>query len=158
MIVIVIYRVTRHPTCAMTQRLSSLRQQLAQAQQLLPGLLEVCFERTPLLPGTLYTLRRKCGKPVCRCTRGQLHQSTVLSYRGEGRSQNISPAAEHVDSLRDMTQHYRQCRQARVQLRRWFAQLLQLVDALHDARVQFGNAELRKQRPAKTCPSPSPGS
>src|SRR5437763_490048 len=120
----------------MTQRLSSLRQQLAQAQHLLPGLLEVCFERTPLLPGTLYALRRKCGKTACRCTRGQLHQSTVLSYRGEGRSQNISPAAEQVDSLRTMTQHYRQCRQTRVQLRRWFAHLLQLVDALQDARVQ----------------------
>src|SRR5262245_49963798 len=140
----------------MTQRLSSLRQQLDQAQQLLPGLLEVCFERTPLLPGSVYTLRRKCGKPTCHCTRGQLHQSTVLSYRGEGRSQNLSPAAEQVDSLRIMTQHYRQCRQARVRLRRWFAQLLQLVDALQDARVQLGNAQFRKQRPAKARPSPSP--
>jgi hypothetical protein len=142
----------------MTQRLSSLRQQLAQAQQLLPGLLEACFERTPLLPGTLYTLRRKCGKPACRCTRGQLHQSTVLSYRPDGRSQNISPAAEHVDSLRAMTQHYRQCRQTRVQLRRWFTQLLQLVDALQDARVQLGNAEFRKQHPASPRSSSSSGS
>jgi hypothetical protein len=142
----------------MTQRLSSLRQQLARAQQLLPGLLEVCFERTPLLPGTLYTLRRKCGKTACRCTRGQLHQSTVLSYRGEGRSQNISPAAEHIDSLRDMTQHYRQCRQARVQLRRWFAQLLQLVDALQDARVQLGVTQFRKQHPASPRSSSSSGS
>ena len=142
----------------MTQRLSSLRQQLAQVQQLLPGLLEVCFERTPLLPGTLYTLRRKCGKPACRCTRGQLHHSTVLSYRGEGRSQNISPAAEHVDSLRAMTQHYRQCRQTRVQLRRWYAQLLGLVDALHDARVQLGNAQFRKQRPGSARPAPPSGS
>src|SRR5882724_44769 len=138
----------------MTQRMSSLRRQLDQAQQLLPGLLEACFERTPLLPGTLYTLRRKCGKSACHCTRGHLHESTVLSYRGEGRSQNISPAAEQVDSLRVMTQHYRQCRQARVQLRRWFAQLLQLVDALQAARVQLGNAQFRKQRPASARPAP----
>src|SRR5882724_10665793 len=138
----------------MNQRLSSLRQQLTQVQQLLPGLLEVCFERTPLLPGTLYTLRRKCGKPSCRCTRGHLHESTVLSYRGQGRSQNISPAAEHLDALRTMTQHYRQCRQTRVQLRRWFAQILQLVDALQAARVQRGDSQFRKLCPAKVRQSP----
>ena len=142
----------------MNQRLSSLRQQLDQAQQLLPGLLEPCFERTPLLPGAVYSLRRKCGKPACHCTRGNLHESTILSYRGEGRSQNIVPAAEHLDSLRRMTQDYRQCRQARVQLRRWFAQLLQLVDALQAARVQFGNTQFRKQHAARARPSPPPGS
>jgi hypothetical protein len=132
----------------MNHRLSSLRAQLDRAQQLLPSLLEACFERTPLLPGTLYTLRRKCGKPSCHCTRGHLHQSTILSYRGEGRSQNISPAAEHLDTLRTMTQHYLQCRQARVQLRRWFVQLLHLVDALQSARVQLGVDHFRTLRPA----------
>jgi hypothetical protein len=158
MLVMVIYREARTPVAPMNQHLSSLRQQLAQAQQLLPGLLEVCFERTPLLPGSVYTLRRKCGKPSCRCARGHLHPSTVLSYRGEGRSQNISPAAEHVDSLRIMTEHYRQCRQARVQLRRWFVQLLQLVDALQDARVQLGNAQFRQQLPPKASSSSPSGS
>jgi hypothetical protein len=138
----------------MNQRLSSLRRQLDQAQQLLPGLLQVCFERTPLLPGSVYSLRRKCGKPTCHCARGDLHESTVLSYRGEGRSQNLIPAAEHLDSLCRMTQDYRQCRQARVRLRRWFAQLLQLVDALQAARVQLGNAQFRKQRAAKARRSP----
>ena len=140
----------------MSQPLSSLRQQLDQAQQLLPGLLETCFERTPLLPGSLYTLRRKCGKKPCHCTRGQLHESTILSYRGQGRSQNIAAASEHLDTLRTMTGHYRQCRQARVQLRRWFAQLLQLVDALQAERIQLGNAQFCKLRVAsrhKSTPS-----
>jgi hypothetical protein len=138
----------------MSQRLSSLRRQLGQAQQLLPGLLEACFERTPLLPGSLYTLRRKCGKPSCHCTRGQLHESTILSYRGQGRSQNITPASEHLDALRTMTQHYRQCRQTRVQLRRWLGQLLQIVDALQAERVQLGNARFRKLRPASARQTP----
>lgn len=141
----------------MNQRLSSLRRQLDQVQQLLPGLLEACFERTPLLPGSVYTLRRKCGKPPCHCNRGHLHESTVLSYRGGGRSQTIVPAAEHLDSLRAMTQDYRRCRQARTQLRRWFAQLLQLVDALQDARVQLGDAQFRKQRPASSRSSSTSG-
>jgi hypothetical protein len=33
--------------------------------------------------------------------------------------------------------------------------LLQLVDALQDARVQLGNAQLGKQRPASACSAPA---
>ena len=130
----------------MTQRLSSLRSQLTQAQQQLAGLLEDCFGREPLLPGSLYTLRRKCGKPNCRCARGELHESTVLSYRGQGRPQNISPPPEQIDTLRQRTDDYRRVRQARAKLVRWQGELLKLVDALEAARVQLGEAEFQKVR------------
>jgi hypothetical protein len=128
----------------MNQRLSSLRCQLLQAQQLLPSLLEACFAREPLLPGSLYTLRRKCGKPSCRCSRGQLHESTVLSYRGEGKPRNLATTPEHLPALRAMTEQYRRCRQARAQLVRWQRRLLAIVDALQAARVQLGEADFHK--------------
>ena len=129
----------------MNQRLSSLRSQLREAQLLLPSLLEACFGREPLLPGSLYTLRRKCGKPSCRCNHGELHASTVLSYRGQGRPRNLSPAAEHIEPLRNMTDPYRQCRKARAQLVRWQKQMLKLVDELEAARIQLGKAEFQKR-------------
>lgn len=130
----------------MTKSLSSLRSQLRQLQQQLPELLEEGFGRESLLPGSLYTLRRKCGKPNCRCTRGDLHESTVLSYRGAGRPQNISPAPEQIDALRKLADDYRRVRQARAKLVRWQKQLLKLVDALEAARVQRGEAEFHKLR------------
>jgi hypothetical protein len=130
----------------MIKPLSSLRAQLLQAQQQLPALLEACFGREPLLPGSLYTLRRKCGKPNCRCTRGELHESTVLTYRGEARPQNISPAPEQLPTVRTMTEDYRRARQARAKLVRWQRQLLALVDELEAARVRLGAAEFRKGR------------
>ena len=130
----------------MTQRLSSLRSQLAQAQQQLATLLEDCFGRGPLLPGSLYTLRRKCGKPNCHCARGERHESTVLSYRGQGRPRNISPSPEQIDTIRQMTDDYRRVRQARAQVVRWQRQLLKLMDALEEARVQLGEAEFQKER------------
>jgi hypothetical protein len=140
----------------MTQRLSSLRSQLTRAQQQLSGLLEDCFGRGPLLPGSLYTLRRKCGKPNCRCTRGELHESTVLSYRGQGRPQNISPPPEQIDTLRQRTDDYRRVRRARAKLVRWQRELLKLVDALQAARVQLGEAEFPKgHRPAVAKPRSS---
>lgn len=132
----------------MTKRLSSLRSQLALVQQELPRLLERCFGRESLLPGSLYTLRRKCGKPNCRCTRGELHESTVLSYRGQGRPRNVSPAPEQIDALRQMTDDYRRLRQARAQFVRWQRRLLALLDALESARVQLGEAEFQKGRAA----------
>jgi hypothetical protein len=132
----------------MNQELSSLRSQLLKVQQQLPQLLEDCLGREPLLPGSVYTLRRKCGKPNCRCVRGQLHESTVLSYRGQGRPRNVSPPPEQLESLRTMTHHYRRCRQARAKLVRWQQQLLNLVDALEAARIQQGEAEFRKLREA----------
>ena len=142
----------------MTQRLSTLRSQLTQLQQQLPQLLEDCFGREPLLPGSLYVLRRKCGKPNCRCTRGELHESTVLSYRGQGRRpQNITPAPEQLDRLRAMTDDYRRVRQARAKLVRWQRQLLDLVDALEAARVQGGEAEFRKTRSSAPQPRSSRG-
>ena len=128
----------------MNQQLSSLRSQLLKLQEQLPHLLEDCLARGPLLPGSLYNLRRKCGKPNCRCSRGELHESTVLSYRGQGRPRNISPPAEQLESLRSMTHAYRRCRQARAKLVRWQRQLLTLVDALEAARVEQGEAEFRK--------------
>jgi hypothetical protein len=130
----------------MNQELSSLRSQLLKAQHQLSKLLEDCLGRGPLLQGSLYALRRKCGKPNCRCSRGELHESTVLSYRGQGRPRNVSPSPEQLGSLRTMTNEYRRCRQARAQLVRWQRQLLSLVDALEAARVQQGEAEFRKQR------------
>jgi hypothetical protein len=130
----------------MTKPLSALRTQLLRVQQQLPALLEDCFGREPLLPGSLYTLRRKCGKPNCHCTRGALHASTVLTYRGEGRPQNISPAPEEIPALRKRTEDYRRARQARATLVRWQRQLLALVDALAAGRVRLGEAEFQKGR------------
>jgi hypothetical protein len=43
-------------------------------------------ERMPQLPrGSLVTLRRRCGKPSCRCADGErLHETPALSYSDGG--------------------------------------------------------------------------
>jgi hypothetical protein len=142
----------------MSQEISSLRSELLKAQQQLSQLLEACLAREPLLPGSLYTLRRKCGKPNCRCNRGELHESTVLSYRGQGRPRNISPPPGQLESLRTMTHDYRRCRQARAKVVRWQRQLLKLVDALEAARVQQGEVVFRKLGASPSPKKPRPSS
>ena len=136
----------------MPHDLSALRSQLLTVPAQLQELLETFLAREPLLPGSLYTLRRRCGKPNCHCARGELHASTVLSYRGQGRPQNITPPAEKLAEVRKLTDAYRQFRQARTQLLRLQKQLLTLLDRLEAARVQEGERRFQKLRdpPSRT--------
>jgi hypothetical protein len=141
----------------MNQRLSSLRAQLLRMRQQLPQLLEVFLGREPLLPGSLYTLRRKCGKPTCHCRHDALHESTVLSFRRQGKTQHLSPPPQHLPPLRTMTEQARRCRQARAALLRWQRQLLQFVDALLDVRRQLGERALRQLGRPRPRKPPSTG-
>jgi len=137
----------------MSHDLSSFRRQLHELQQQLPLLLESFLGREPLLPGSMYTLRRRCGKPTCHCARGELHASTVLSYRGQGRPQNISPPPEQVSAVQKLTDDYRQFRQARSQLLRLQRQIVELIDGIETARVQEGERRFQKLR-ASFAPHP----
>jgi hypothetical protein len=130
----------------MSHDLSSFRRQFLELQEQLSPLLETFLGREPLLPGTLYTLRRRCGKPACHCARGKLHASTVLSYRGQGRPQNITPPPEQVPAVQKLTDDYRQFRQARTQLLRLQRQVLKLIDGIEAARVQEGERRFQKLR------------
>ena len=71
-------------------QLISLRSQLLAFQYQLPQLLLYFLLRIPLLPISLYTLLLNCVKPNCHFYLFELHESTVLSYRGQGRPRNIS--------------------------------------------------------------------
>jgi len=137
----------------MSHDLSSFRRQLHQLQQQLPLLLESFLGREPLLPGSMCTLRRRCGKPTCHCARGELHASTVLSYRGQGRPQNITPPPEQVSAVQKLTDDYRQFRQARSQLLRLQRQIVELIDGIEAARVQEGERRFQKLR-ASFAPHP----
>jgi hypothetical protein len=128
----------------MPHDVSTLRSEVRTVQQQLAELVEVFLGREPILPGSLYTLRRRCGKPNCRCANGELHASTVLSYRGQGRPKNVTPAPEQLPAVRQLTDDYRHFRQARTQLLRLQRQLLTLIDRLEAARVQAGKQQFQK--------------
>lgn len=130
----------------MSAQLSALRVQLRDTQQQLLSLLEDFLGREPLLAGSLYILRRRCGKPNCRCAHGELHASTVLSYRGQGRPQNITPPPEQVATVRKLTDAYRRFRRARTKLLRVQRQMLTLIDRIEAARLQQGDGDFQKWR------------
>lgn len=130
----------------MNQRLSQLRRKLQRTQEQIHQLLEQFQGRSPLLPASLYTMKRRCGKEGCRCARGQLHATTVLSYRGGEKPQTITPPADRIETFQAMTDDYRRVRQARARLVRLQQQLLHIVDQIQALRVQQGERELNRMR------------
>ena len=64
-------------------------------------------DRPRVLPGSLITLRRKCGKPSCRCATGSAHETPALSYSVGGRTKMLTLSAEEVPAVAAAVARYR---------------------------------------------------
>jgi len=64
-----------------------------------------------LLRGSLVRFRRKCGGKNCRCQRGELHESWVLSYSEQRRTRLISLREEDVEGVEAALERYRRARE-----------------------------------------------
>lgn len=115
-------------------RTSRLRQSLLGLHDQAGRLLEVFLASEPLVRGSVYELRRRCGRPTCRCARGALHPVMVLSVSEQGRTQLRTIPAEHLARLRALTQRYQQFRRARSRLVRVQRAMLVAIDQLAAAR------------------------
>jgi hypothetical protein len=116
------------------QSLSLLRQELRRLMADLERSMEVVFGRTPLIKGTVYEMARKCGKPSCSCTRGQLHKSLVLSWSQQGKTRLKSIPAENLAELRRKSEEYLRFRRARAQLSVVHKQMLEVIDHIETLR------------------------
>ena len=66
------------------------------------------LDRFPrMLRGTLITMRRKCGKPTCRCAAGDLHEGPALSVSLSGKSVTITLTPAEVPQVEAALQRYR---------------------------------------------------
>jgi len=65
----------------------------------------------PLLRGVLFTLRRKCGKPSCRCASGDAHESPALAYPSGGRTKTMTLAEQDVPGVLAAMDRYRAARE-----------------------------------------------
>ena len=120
----------------MSDATSRRRQQLWQAYGALARCLRILQRQQPMVSGSLYLLRRKCGKPNCRCAQGQLHACWVLTRSQSGQSRLYSVPKDQRGRLRALTQEYRRWQRARARLVQQSAALLIRIDQLAEHRLQ----------------------
>lgn len=108
---------------AWRQRLVRLYEELGRQLQPMPGSL-------PSFCGVVYPYRITCGKPRCRCLKGQLHEGWCVSYNQQGRRVHRTIPRERIGKLREMYGRYRDLRSQRAELGRTFARMLELFDRL----------------------------
>jgi hypothetical protein len=98
--------------------------------------LKVVFGRSVLVKGNVYELARKCGKPNCVCTRGQLHRSMVLTWSEKGKSRLLSLPPERVREVQKKSKEYLRFRRARARVTEIHRDLLALLDRIEKLRRQ----------------------
>ena len=119
----------------MSNDLASLRQQLWRAYAALAHTLRRLQRSDPMVQGSFYLLRRKCGKPNCRCANGQLHATYVLTRSEQGKDRLYTVPQEQRAQVRKWAAEYRRYQRARAILARRQAGLLALVDQMAEQRL-----------------------
>lgn len=124
-----------------SQQFSRLRQKLTQLVHSSPPVnLSLFLSSLPLVKGTVYPLRRKCSKPSCRCVRGALHETVVLTASMGGKTRLWTIPEDRIDAVRQQAEEYRRFRKARSAMIKNSAQrqtkLLRLIDAIEKIRTQ----------------------
>lgn len=70
---------------AQKERESRLRLDIRRRQEHMVTILGSLLGAERLIAGSIYSRRRRCGKPLCHCVGGQLHEDRVLAVRRSGR-------------------------------------------------------------------------
>lgn len=115
-------------------RLSRLRQSLVRLRDELGERLEIVLAREPVVKGTVYALRRRCGKPTCHCAAGAPHQTWVLTWSEGGRTRLRAVPAERLAALQQQTRAYQRLRRARARLGALHRELLRVIDQIERLR------------------------
>jgi hypothetical protein len=117
-------------------KFSQLRHSLRSLAEEIRQLIDPFFSDTPLIKGSVYQLKRKCGKPGCRCVQGQLHSRMVLSASEKGSTKlRVIPRGFLVET-QIKVRRYQELRRARARLVEVHKKMLQVMDQMEAIRRQ----------------------
>lgn len=116
------------------ERLSRLRQSLLRLRDELGERLEVILAREPVVKGTVYALRRRCGKATCHCAEAAPHETWVLSWSEGGRTRLRTVSPGRLADLRQRTRAYQRLRRARARLGTLHREMLRVIDQIERLR------------------------
>ncbi len=116
------------------KKFSQLRQSLARLANEIRQIVEPFFSDKPVIKGSVYELKTKCGKPGCKCAQGHLHHRMVLSASEKGKTQLRAIPRGFLVEVKSKVRRYQQLRRARVRLIEVHKKMLQLADEMEVMR------------------------
>lgn len=115
-------------------KFSRLRQSLVHLVSEMKQLVEPFFSDRPVIKGTVYELRRRCGKPGCKCAQGELHARMVVSASEKGKTQlRVIPRGFLVEAQQKVGR-YQELRRMRARLVAIHREMLRVLDEMEAMR------------------------
>ena len=116
------------------QKFSRLRQFLVQLCNEIRKLTNPFLSDLPVIKGSVYELKRKCGKAGCKCAQGELHCRMVVSASEKGKTRlRVIPSGFLVE-VQGKVRRYQELRQARARLVEVHKKILQVMDEMEAMR------------------------
>jgi len=116
------------------QKFSRLRQSLVQLSNEIKKLTNPFLSDKPVIKGSVYELKRKCGKPGCKCAQGELHCRMVVSASEKGKTRlRVIPSGVLIE-VQVKVRRYQELRQARARLVGVHKKILQTMDEMEAMR------------------------
>ncbi len=126
------------------RKFSQLRQTLLHLAGEIEGLVKPIFSDLPVIRGTVYELKRKCGKPGCKCARGELHTRMVVSASEGGKTRlQVIPHGSLVE-VQTKVRRYQELRRVRARLGEIYRKMLKVMDEMEAMRREGVSSPDRK--------------
>ena len=126
------------------EKFSLLRQTLLHLASEIEGLVKPLFSDRPVIKGTAYELKRKCGKPGCKCARGELHTRMVVSASEKGKTKlQVIPRGALVE-VQAKVRRYQELRRVRARLGDIYRKMLKVMDQMEAMRREEVSSHDRK--------------
>ena len=116
------------------QKFSHLRQSLRRLSDEARKLIEPSFSDKPVIKGSVYELKRKCGKPGCKCAQGELHSRMVLSASEKGKTRLRVIPHEFLVEVKIKVRRYQELRRARLRLVEVHRKMIRVMDEMEGMR------------------------
>ncbi len=114
-------------------QISAIRQNIVSIITAIDRLAEKIISAKLATKGTICEKKRKCGNPNCRCAKGELHTTKILSFSHKGKSR-ILHLSKYTDlelsKLEKQVKDYQQFRINRAKIAHYFKLLIREINRM----------------------------
>ncbi len=126
------------------KKFSQIRQSLTGLSNQIRQIVGPFFSDKPVIKGSVYELKTKCGKPGCKCAEGQLHPRMVLSASEKGKTKLRAIPHGFLVEVQTKVRCYQELRRARARFVEVHKEILKVMDQMEAMRREEMPASKKK--------------